>query len=86
VGGLYGILAQYYDNAAETGSTSCYIRFTPNICSFVHQCNINKQHGGHKDDTDILTHGTLTISTPSAGAHGWQKIGITEHQLLESKL
>jgi hypothetical protein len=77
---------------------SCYISFTLNICSFVHQCNINlllfiicrhvsashghlqvfeytlqklvlcyanflpmselnKQHGGHKDNTNILTHG-----------------------------
>jgi hypothetical protein len=37
---------------------SCYIRFTLNICSFVHQCKeVNRQHGGHKDNTNILTNG-----------------------------
>jgi hypothetical protein len=41
-----------------------------NICSFIHQCNtftsyflfiilleVNKQHGGHKDNTNILANG-----------------------------
>jgi hypothetical protein len=47
---------------------SCYIRLTLNICSFVHQCNtftsyfllivdMFRQHGGHKDNTNILTNG-----------------------------
>jgi hypothetical protein len=35
-------------------SASCYIPFTLNIFSFV-QTEVNKQHGGHKDNTNILT-------------------------------
>jgi hypothetical protein len=32
---------------------------------------VNKQHGGQKDNTNMLTNGQLTIST-SGEAHGWQ--------------
>jgi hypothetical protein len=62
---------------------SCYIRFTFNICSFVDQCNIHsllfiirrqkkkqatwRPQRQHKYSNTW----TLTISTPSAGAHGW---------------
>jgi hypothetical protein len=51
---------------------SCYIRFTLNICSFVHQCNTFTfyllllvdmfRHGSHKDNTTILTNSKHNIS------------------------
>jgi hypothetical protein len=57
---------------------SCYIRFTLNICSFVHQCNMHflfsikqatwRPQRQHKYSNER----TLTISTTSGEAHGWQ--------------
>jgi hypothetical protein len=49
---------------------SCYIRFTRNICSFVHQCKQAtwRPQRQHKYSNKR----TLTISTPSAEAHGWK--------------
>jgi hypothetical protein len=67
---------------------SCYIRFTLNICSFVHQCNtftfyfllfvdMFRPHTAIFKCYNILSRSwcnkrTLTISTPSAEALGWQ--------------
>jgi hypothetical protein len=36
------------------------------------QTEVNKQHGGHKDNTNILTNNKHTISRSTWLAHGWQ--------------
>jgi hypothetical protein len=46
-----------------------YLQFYAVYFEYIYIKQVNKQHGGHKNKTDTLTHGHWQ-DTPSAGARG----------------